>query len=358
MVEFGKRLTDECAQQGADWQRHCIDYSALKEIIERGGPSAGRDVDAGGNDAAAATRLPSRFKVALDREVETAVLFVLKEQGRIASALDDLARDRADLAREASRQRGGRGRAAAHDRLRALHGDCATQAQRVLKLLAFVDLSVTAVRKILKKHDKRTPHGRLTRSYLAASSDASEDTHLDELYSEGGLATLVVSLRRAFLELHRIETELLAGDVFDSQTGKGHRPVASMASLRTGPIHRRIQSTPLFDEPAPGSGEVARVTAEKEPLLWMIQLSRDRLRRSTNTAQDLFAAQALLMFEDEDSAEEPESAPAEMTAAQRVSSFLNLLSTFLYMTNYYVVAPSLGTCESSRDAAPHLIFLD
>ena len=80
-------------------------------------------------------------------------------------------------------------------------------------------------------------------------------------------------------------------------------------------------------------------THEKEPLLQMIQISRDRLKQNTKYA-DLVAAQAL-MFEDSDEDEESKG-PTEMTRAQCISSLLNLCSTFLYMTNYYIVAPTCG----------------
>ena len=71
---------------------------------------------------------------------------------------------------------------------------------------------------------------------------------------------------------------------------------------------------------------------------------------------ELVAAQAL-MFEDQD---EPEPTTKEnMTRNQRLSSFLNLLSTFLYMTNYYIVAPTSGhyaTRLGSTDAMAGIII--
>ena len=40
MVEFGKRLQEECEQHGEDWQRHCIDYNTLKSIIVESKPKS------------------------------------------------------------------------------------------------------------------------------------------------------------------------------------------------------------------------------------------------------------------------------------------------------------------------------
>ena len=93
MVEFGKRLKDECAQHGADWQRHCIDYGALKDLIDLEKRAQGGQPDVGVGDSALAVATDVahapcfQFRQALDRQVEMAVLFVLEEQGRIASAL-------------------------------------------------------------------------------------------------------------------------------------------------------------------------------------------------------------------------------------------------------------------------------
>ena len=160
MVEFGKRLQEECEQHGEDWQRHCIDYNTLKSIIVETKPkskqtqlsstSPTNDIttkhsknrsrtisfDARNNlllalatsdeddwedqdgasytnyhdsnssqqivesqsTTSAAVQLSSlQFRYALDREIEKAVLYVLQTQGNIAYELEQLAMKRESL---------------------------------------------------------------------------------------------------------------------------------------------------------------------------------------------------------------------------------------------------------------------
>ncbi len=382
MVEFGKRLQQECEQHGPDWQNHCIDYAALKHLIEKEKEatslSAEAILDILDGDSAALVAPPSPgpqyyhqldgleeasptllFRYALDREIEKAVLYVLKDQGSIAAELDRLAVRRAALVDDASAllraTSASDGSRNEHARIRAtteelgrIHGGYAQAARRVLRFVAFVDLNVTAVRKILKKHDKIT-RGKLSFSYLSDYTDEYVDSHLDQLYNDGGLSSLAVTLRRAFDELRHVELRLADATAREgeergnSNKGGGHRRIRSMPANRIADSN--VGSTEgqrtMEARPSAGSeGGGALVTTEKEPLLQMIQLSRDRLRRNTEYV-DVVAAQAL-MFAEPDDEEDTSTAEKEMTPSQRLSSFLNLLSTFLYMTNYYIVAPTCG----------------
>lgn len=90
------------------------------------------------------------------------------------------------------------------------------------------------------------------------------------------------------------------------------------------------------------------ITRAHEPILDKIKEARSRLRQTTKYAE-LVAAQALIFDVDDDD----DSKQAQMrdknktpvdqfTTVQRISSMLNLGSTFLYMMNYYVVAPTVG----------------
>eukprot|EP00581_Thalassiosira_minuscula_P020109 CAMPEP_0183718132 /NCGR_PEP_ID=MMETSP0737-20130205/11472_1 /TAXON_ID=385413 /ORGANISM="Thalassiosira miniscula, Strain CCMP1093" /LENGTH=377 /DNA_ID=CAMNT_0025947629 /DNA_START=196 /DNA_END=1325 /DNA_ORIENTATION=+ len=375
MVEFGKRLEAECAQQGEDWQRHCIDYGALKHLIKQekdtistnaGSPTTAMVVVAAPyhyyyGDPLESPQNNFQFQYSLDREIEKAVLFVLQEQGTIASDLDKLAVRRAKLVDDISRflvddssgyvsigkkNKTARIREALHE-LRRIHQDYAMAARLVLRFVSFVDLNVTAVRKILKKHDKITKR-KLSYSYLSAYTDDYVDSHLDQLYNDGGLSSLVATLRRAFKELHNAELELVNMLQMQEKKNNKHRRIKSMPASVIGGSHfdfdnhqRTVEapSTPVASE------ENVLVTTNKEPLLHMIKMSRDRLKKQTKYV-DLVAAQSLMFTEDDD-AEEVSSTSSEMTRSQRISSFLNLISTFLYMTNYYIVAPTCGQYAAS-----------
>ena len=235
MVEFGKRLREECAHHGPGWARHCIDYGALKRLIEEGeedgaageqfaivaaasayhqhGAQDGRNHHH--SDSLAALL---RFRYALDNEIEKAVLFVLEEQGSIASELDQLAIRRARLVEdtciimplEPGKKTDARARQAMKE-LEKVHGSYALAARSVLQFVSFVDLNVTAVRKILKKWDKNAKKKQhLLHAYMSdMHSDRDVDSHLHQLYNDGGLTALVATLRRAFGELHHLEMELL-----------------------------------------------------------------------------------------------------------------------------------------------------
>ena len=201
-----------------------------------------------------------------------------------------------------------------------------------MQFVKFIDLNVTAVRKILKKYDKKTK-SKLSHNYLSAYANQYVDSHLDQLYHDGGLSSLVLSLKRAFEELHRSEMKLVQYKEGTQQRGQYYQN-----------SHRRMLSMPATSMvvATDQAANVDQITHDREPILQMITISREKLKQNTKYV-DIIAAQALL-FEDSD--EEAESVSAEamdgLSKAQRISSILNLGSTFLYMCNYYIVAPTCG----------------
>ena len=164
----------------------------------------------------------------------------------------------------------------------------------------------------------------------------------------------MATLRRAFVELHDIESTLLSLKLRGkTQRNNKHRRIRTDTTglqLRTGQQpqqhHERNNTMEMLSS---SSGELAAaaeasVTSKNEPLLQLIQLSRDRLKQNSKYV-DIVAAQAMMFedYSDEGSAvQEEQLLPTLMTNAQRVSAQLNLISTFLYMTNYYIVAPTCG----------------
>jgi hypothetical protein len=90
------------------------------------------------------------------------------------------------------------------------------------------------------------------------------------------------------------------------------------------------------------------ITRGREPILDQINEARSRLRQTTKYAE-LVAAQALIFCDDDDDDDDQNKIPdskktpaSKFTTGQKLSSLLNLWSTFLYMTNYYIVAPTVG----------------
>lgn len=335
MVEFGKKLQEECRRHGSDWHTHCIDYGVLKKILKSASSTL--------NTKAISNIAPPNFQPSMDQEIEKAVLFLLQEQGRIAAELARLTEQRATcidnvgvLLQEYRRDEGfalsgSESLNLARDELRKNHTECQAASQSILSFIAFVELNVTAVRKILKKHDKTHPRHKLSQNYLSSYTSGMVDSHLEQLYHYGGLSALVATLKRAFEELHRLDM------ILQMMTRKEKN--GSNQSGRLVPYGASIQENPSstslsLEEP---------ITNEREPMLDQIHAARKRLKQSTKYV-DVIAAQAL-MFDDRSDEYSLED-QSEMTKAQQFSSFLNLCSTFLYMANYYIIAPTCGQYAS------------
>lgn len=144
-----------------------------------------------------------------------------------------------------------------------------------LDLFDFVELNVTALRKILKKHDKNLPHHRLSATYFRQfphrrrrqqgdgrddlpgsntggdSGDAYDDSlsHLDQLYHYGGLNALFLTLRRSFEELHQLELNLLILQTAIQGQLSRHKKSQSTSALPMGIFNSDISGigSPITD---------------------------------------------------------------------------------------------------------------
>lgn len=92
--------------------------------------------------------------------MEKTVLFLLDQQGRLAQRLANLANDR--IAIEDQEDDG--------DQTDELTNEYRAVGKDLLKLLHFVEVNATGLRKILKKFDKRVGY-RLTDDYVASRSN-------------------------------------------------------------------------------------------------------------------------------------------------------------------------------------------
>jgi len=94
------------------------------------------------------------------------------------------------------------------------------------------------------------------------------------------------------------------------------------------------------------------ITAQElDTMLLKVEAARRRLNASSNTFQNLLAAQIIMLEPDMmvpddellgDEDEDELLRQAKSIEEKWLSHFLNLTSTFLYITNYYVVAPTSG----------------
>lgn len=174
-----------------------------------------------------------------------------------------------------------------------------------MQLLHFVELNATGIRKILKKHDKTVKEHKIMGSYLSSRTD-SQASHLHQLYHDEGISAIIATIRSALTELRKLEMHVAMG------------PHSSAITL-------------------------VRSISQDEPVLNKIQLARRRLQQSTQYVKTI-AAQALI-FDSESSEDEDEAAYESFKRLRErsdASRFINMLCTFLYMTNYYIVAPTSG----------------
>uniref|UniRef100_M4BRT1 SPX domain-containing protein n=1 Tax=Hyaloperonospora arabidopsidis (strain Emoy2) TaxID=559515 RepID=M4BRT1_HYAAE len=278
MVQFAKKLA---AAQRPEWNGHYLEYKQLKKKL-RTVLEAQREETRGEQE---------NFKQALDSEVERVVLFFLTKQGDFATTLQALRTQQLELA--------------AGD-LEAMHS-IADKYRRVgddlVQLLYFVTLNATGIRKILKKHDKTLKEYKIMGSYLSSRTD-SQASHMQQLYHDEGISAIIASIRSALTKLRKLEVQLATG-----ATDKA----------------------------------VTRTISEDEPVLSRIGQARRRLHQSTQYVKTVAARSLIFDAESsEDEDDETYDMLKRLKQASKPSRVLNMLNTFLYMTNYYIVAPTSG----------------
>nr|XP_024377632.1 SPX domain-containing membrane protein At4g11810-like isoform X3 [Physcomitrium patens] len=245
-------------------------------------------------------RILKEFSDMLDRQVEKMVLFLLIKQGQLALQLSKLADEREAEDTELE----GANEAARISRLRdAYHA----VGEDLLALLQFVDLNATGLRKILKKFDKRVGY-RLSDEYVATRSN-HPFSQLQHIFRHVGIGSMVATISRNLAELEN----------------KG-QPVTSIYEQRSK-------------------------LGIQDPIIESIKRAEDRL---TNSASFLrFLGQQFINEEEE----LPEEEKREEENYHFVSLVLNLVNTYLYMVNTYIIVPTADKYAMSLGAAPTLCGL-
>ena len=317
------------------------------------------------------------FEAFLESEVEKIGLFFLHIQGELASDLAVLRKQ------QQSDQQGNN-----NDDLYAQYHALAVL---MLQLIHFVESNVTGMRKILKKHDKITK-GHLLTEFLS-KPNTKTTKELKHLWSDmlvhhyEGITALHMTLKVAVAELKKSEKHRpshhglqLLSDATSSHPPKPPRP-EKLTAIATAPRHQPVNSMPNIILTLEDLADSAKATASMTPhsfekkkygstgvpiasttttsheldvILFKIEAAQRRMHSSSNTFQEMLAAQIVmldpLMGEvdsmDGDGDDEEGMMLEEEDANKKrrllLSRFLNLTSTFLYMTNYYVVAPTSG----------------
>ncbi|CAM6043916.1 unnamed protein product [Sphagnum compactum] len=287
MVAFGKKLRQ---RQIHGWEEYYISYKMMKEKVKEFASHV--QSDRRGNRK----QVLREFSVMLDHQVEKIVLFLLMQQGQLASRLSQLA-DIREAAEDSEQGIGATQTAALQQAYESVGKD-------LLKLLQFVDMNATGLRKILKKFDKHVGY-HLTDEYVASRSNHPY-SQLQHIFRHVGIGAMVGTLSHNLAELQNHEEHIVTS-VYE-------------------------QSSRIW----------------QDPLIESIRKAEDRLTNSTNFLRFL-SNQALNERDDL-----PQLSEAEIEADQYhfMSLFLNLLNTFFYMVNTYIVVPTADKYAASLGAAP------
>ncbi|XP_047337589.1 SPX domain-containing membrane protein At4g22990-like [Impatiens glandulifera] len=283
MVAFGKKLKDRQIQE---WNEFYINYKLMKKKVKH----YAAQIETGALDRRHVLKDFSRM---LDNQIETIVLFLLEQQGIVASRITrlrevhDSIQEQPDISKISDLQ----------DGYREVGRD-------LLKILYFVEVNAIGIRKILKKFDKR--FGYKFTDYYVKTRANHPYSQLQQVFKHVGLGAVVGAISR---------------NLSDLQVRQG-----SYISI--------------YDQPT---------LSFKDPVVDAIKMASDRLTYSTNFLNFL-AHRAFVMQEEELPA--PVEAVSDDDRYHFMSLVLNLANTFLYMINTYIIVPTADDYSKSLGAAP------
>ncbi|KAF5729940.1 Major Facilitator Superfamily with SPX (SYG1/Pho81/XPR1) domain-containing protein isoform 1 [Tripterygium wilfordii] len=281
MVAFGKKLKERQIQE---WQGYYINYKLMKKKVRQ----YAQQIEVGALDRRHVLKDFSRM---LDNQIEKIVLFLLEQQGLLASRLVKLGEQQDALQQQQEISKISELREA----YRAVGRD-------LLKLLFFVEINAIGLRKILKKFDKRFGY-RFTDYYVKTRANHPY-SQLQQVFKHVGLGAVVGAISRNLHELQDRQGSYLS----------------------------------IYDQPA---------LPLQDSVVESLKAAADRLTHSTNFLN--FLAQHALIMQEE------LPTPVEEPIADRgyhfMSLLLNLANTFLYMVNTYIIVPTADDYSMSLGAA-------
>jgi len=280
MVNFGKRLM---ADQLEEWREYYINYKMMKKKVKQ----YVQQTQTGGKNR---EQVLKEFSRVLDDQIEKIVLFLLQQQGHLASRIEDLGEQRAALMEQSDISQ--------ICQLREAYREVGYD---LVKLLRFLDINATGIRKILKKFDKR--FGYKFTDYYVSTRANHPYSQLQQIFKQVGVVAVVGALSRNLAYL---------------QDNRG-----SFSSI--------------YDHPS---------LTIKDPVIEQINHSVQKLTHSTNFLQFL-GQHALIVAEDMHSG----SDLVDDQSYHFLSLLLNLVNTFLYMVNTYIIVPTADDYSVSLGAA-------
>ncbi|KAF8780771.1 hypothetical protein HU200_000711 [Digitaria exilis] len=237
-------------------------------------------------------RVLKDFSKLLDDEIEKVVLFMIEQQGLIAARLENLGQKKARLQDLPLLQE-----------ISELREDYREVGLDLVKLLKFVDINANAVRRILKKFDERL--GDKFTDYYVSSRSNHPYSQLKQVFKHVGIGAVVGALSRNLGDLEEREGSYL--NIYDQH------PLA----------------------------------IPKDPIIDLIKATADKLTNSTNFLR--FLGQHALIAQEDTTGSEVER--IEEDKYYFISLVLNLVNTFLYMVNTYIIVPTADDYATSLGAA-------
>ncbi|KAJ4713036.1 SPX domain-containing membrane protein [Melia azedarach] len=281
MVAFGKKLKERQIQE---WQRYYINYKLMKKKVKQ----YAQQIQVGTQDRRHVLKDFSRM---LDNQIEKIVLFLLEQQGLLASRLARLGEQHDALQQEPD-----------ISQITELREAYRAVGHDLLKLLFFVEINAIGLRKILKKFDKRFGY-RFTDYYVKTRANHPY-SQLQQVFKHVGLGAVVGAISRNLHELQDRQGSYLS----------------------------------IYDQPA---------LPLQDPVVDSIKAAVDRLTNSTNFLN--FMAQHALILQEE--LPTPTEEHIDDQKYHFMSLLLNLANTFLYMVNTYIIVPTADDYSMSLGAA-------
>lgn len=281
MVAFGKKLKERQIQE---WQGYYINYKLMKKKVRQ----YTQQIQVGSQDRGHVLKDFSRM---LDNQIEKIVLFLLEQQGHLASRIAKLGEQQEALQQQQD-----------ISKISELREAYREVGRDLLKLLYFVELNAVGLRKILKKFDKRLRH-RFTDYYVKTRANHPY-SQLQQVFKHVGIGAVVGAISRNLADLEDCQGSYLS----------------------------------IYDQPA---------LPLQDPTIESIKAAVDRLTHSTNFLHFL-AQHALILHEELPT---PVEEQVDDGRYHFMSLLLNLANTFLYMVNTYIIVPTADDYALSLGAA-------
>lgn len=347
-MHFGKQLL---ARRYEPWADYYLDYNFLKNLVEQQPPAISSVPSTTSLSATARSTkswhhrsVSPEFVSVLNVQVERAVHFFLQQQGALSSKLmQDLEPRLVSLTNNNVELE--------LSEYMALYNDYEACAQTLLTLVQYVALNIQGVRKIIKKHDKITGL-RLSNMYLKDDKQ-TRSVVLRPLLEDGGLEAIYVKLQTAFETLLEHQPDLqsekhanayLRWNTWSDDSGHDNTKVTSiLAPVVEG--RNRYASISVSERLGSNIKNEQRALfySSHQLVLLQIQVARANLQESSDFVS-MLGASALLEAsqQDDDKSVLVTTESALEQRRRKMSNYLNFCSTFLHMTDYYIVAPTSG----------------